>query len=68
VTLDVYDLLVVENVDPFSNQVTAGERDPTDATIMILGNDYRVLAPSLVMDANRNRIAVARVDLGRLIA
>jgi RHS repeat-associated protein len=67
-TLDEYDLLVVENVDPFGNRITAGERDPTDATIVILGNDYRVLAPSLVMDANRNRVAVAFDDLGRLIA
>ena len=67
--LDNYDLLVVENVDAFGNRITAGERDATDPTkIVTLGNDYRVLAPVLVMDANRNRIAVAYDDLGRLTA
>lgn len=68
-TLDSYDLLVVETRDPLGNRTTAGVHSATDpAQITTAGNDYRVLAPVLVMDPNRNRIAVAYDDLGRLIA
>jgi len=68
VTMDEYDLLVVESRDPFGNRVTVGARDTTNATIVTPSGDYRVLAPTLVMDPNRNRIAVAYDDLGRMIA
>ncbi|KAK5442561.1 hypothetical protein LTS15_010985 [Exophiala xenobiotica] len=66
VTYDDYDLLVVETVDPYGNRITAGVRDA--AQILQVHNDYRVLAPVLVMEPNRNRTAVAYDDLGRLTA
>ena len=65
VTLDRYDLLVSQTRDPLGNLVTAGERDP-DGRLTVGGNDYRVLAPRLVSDANRNRAAVAFDTLGRV--
>lgn len=69
VTYDDYDLLVVETVDPYGNRITAGVRDATNpAQILQVNNDYRVLAPVLVMEPNRNRTAVAYDDLGRLTA
>ena len=68
-TFDEYDLLVIETLDAVGNRITAGERNATDPTqIVQAGNDYRVLGPVLVMDPNRNRIAVAYDDLGRFIA
>jgi hypothetical protein len=39
VTMDEYDLLVVESRDPFGNRVTAGARDTTNATIVTPGGD-----------------------------
>jgi RHS repeat-associated protein len=65
VTYDRYDLLVEETVDPFGNRVTAGERhvDPTQPLVR-RGLDYRVLQPTLVMDANRNRAMTAFDALG----
>ena len=60
---DRYDLLVSQTRDPLGNLVTAGERDPDDR-LTIGGNDYRVLAPRLVSDPNRNRAAVAFDALG----
>ncbi len=63
ITYDPYDLLVQETRDPLSNRVTAGERDQTGA-LAAQGNDYRVLQPWLVMDANRNRSMVAFDALG----
>jgi RHS repeat-associated protein len=65
VTHDRYDLLVDEVRDPLGNLVTAGERDP-QGRLTRGGNDYRVLAPHLVSDANRNRGAVAFDTLGRV--
>ena len=50
-----YDLLVRQTRDPLGNLVTAGERDPADE-LTTDGNDYRVLAPRLVSDPNRNRV------------
>ncbi|WP_281274366.1 SpvB/TcaC N-terminal domain-containing protein, partial [Allorhizocola rhizosphaerae] len=52
VTLDAYDLLMLETRDPLGNRVTA------DA------NDYRVLQPRLVSDENGNQSAVAYDILG----
>jgi len=65
VTLDRYDLLVSQTRDPLGNLVTVGERDQDD-WLTVGGNDYRVLAPRLVSDANRNRAAVAFDTLGRV--
>jgi len=65
VTFDRYDLLVSQTRDPLGNLVTAGERDQHDR-LTVGGNDYRVLAPRLVSDANRNRATVAFDTLGRV--
>ncbi|HEU5367013.1 MAG TPA: RHS repeat-associated core domain-containing protein, partial [Ktedonobacterales bacterium] len=46
--------------------VTAGTRDPSN-TLTSSGLDYRVLQPQLVMDANRNRSAVAFDALGMVV-
>ena len=66
VTYDAYDLLVAETCDALGNKVTAGVRD-TDGQLIKSGNDYRVLQPSLVMDANRNRSEVAFDALGMVV-
>ena len=65
VSYDRYDLLVRQTQDPLGNLVTAGERDPA-GELTADGNDYRVLAPRLVSDPNRNRAAVAFDALGRV--
>jgi RHS repeat-associated protein len=65
VTYDDDDLLVVQTRDALGNLVTTGERDITDRRISD-GNDYRVLAPRLISDPNRNRSAVAFDTLGRV--
>jgi hypothetical protein len=62
---DRYDLLVTQTRDALGNLVTAGEREAGD-TITALALDYRVLAPRLVGDPNRNRVAVAFDTLGRV--
>nr|WP_322762911.1 SpvB/TcaC N-terminal domain-containing protein [Frankia sp. Cr2] len=64
---DDYDLLSVEVVDAVGNLVTAGERNVDDARLG-LSVDYRVLAPTLVTDPNRNRVAVAYDALGLVVA
>lgn len=66
VTYDRYDLLIQETHDPLGNIVSAGERDSADA-LVAQGNDYRVLQPSMVMDPNRNRSAVAFDALGMVV-
>jgi RHS repeat-associated protein len=68
VSYDRYDLLVEETIDPFGNRVTAGERnvDPTQPLVR-RGLDYRVLQPTLVMDANRNRAMSAFDALGMVV-
>ena len=65
VAYDAYDLLMLETRDPLGNCVTVGERnaDPTQPLVRS-GHDYRVLQPALMMDANRNRSAVAFDALG----
>ena len=65
ISYDRYDLLVRQTRDPLGNLVTAGERDAADRGHRH-GNDYRVLAPHLVSDPNRNRAAVAFDALGRV--
>jgi len=65
VSYDRYDLLVAQTRDPLGNLVTAGERDAA-SQVIALALDYRVLAPRLVSDPNRNRVAVAFDTLGRV--
>jgi RHS repeat-associated protein len=67
VEYDQYDLLVRDTRDPLDNRITTGERD-RDGNIVTLRNDYRVLQPTLVMDPNRNRTAVAFDALGMVTA
>lgn len=68
-TFDQYDLLVQEARDPYDNRITVGERDINPSLPLIkMGNDYRLLAPFLVMDANRNRSQVLFDVLGNVIA
>jgi RHS repeat-associated protein len=67
VTHDPYDLLVEETRDALGNRVTAGERNVDPAQPLVRrGHDYRALQPTLVMDANRNRSAVAFDALGEV--
>lgn len=63
VSYDAYDLLITETRDALGNRVTAGERD-TAGNLTAPGNDYRVLQPHLLMDANRNRVVAAFDALG----
>lgn len=66
---DRYHLLVMETRDAVGNRITSGERGSgPGAPIERPGLDYRVLAPALVMDANRNRVAAAFDALGRVTA
>lgn len=62
---DRYDLLAVDAVDAVGNRSTVGERDSA-GNVVSNGNDYRVLAPRLLMEANRNRTEVAFDALGML--
>jgi RHS repeat-associated protein len=66
VTYDRHDLLIEETLDPAGNRVTSGVRDTT-GVLVSSGNDYRVLQPALVMDANRNRSAVAYDTFGIVV-
>ncbi|GGO53673.1 SpvB/TcaC N-terminal domain-containing protein [Streptomyces lasiicapitis] len=68
VAYDAYDLLVEETRDALDNRVTAGERDAgPDQRLVRRAQDYRVLQPELLMDANRNRSAVAFDALGMVV-
>ena len=64
---DAYDLLPLWTRDAAGNMTSAGERDP-DGSLRGNGNDYRVLAPRLVSDPNRNRGEVAFDALGTVVA
>jgi RHS repeat-associated protein len=66
VIYDGHDLLVQETTDPAGNLSTAGERG-IGGSLATQGNDYRVLQPSLMMDPNRNRVAVAFDALGLVV-
>jgi len=66
VTHDAYDLMMVDTQDAIGNQVTAGERD-SSGNVTVRSNDYRTLKPAAVMDANRNRSAVAFDVLGMVV-
>ena len=68
VTYDRYDLLIEETADALGNRLTAGERDVDPSQPLVRrGNDYRVLQPALLMDANRNRSTVAFDALGLIV-
>jgi RHS repeat-associated protein len=65
ISFDNHKLLLLETCDPVSNRVTVGERKPSgDIDEAQAGNDYRVLQPWRVMDANRNRTQAAFDALG----
>jgi RHS repeat-associated protein len=66
VAYDRFDLLVQETRDPLANTATVGERDAA-GTLLSSGNDYRVLQPRLVTDANGNRSAVVFDALGMVV-
>jgi RHS repeat-associated protein len=66
ISYDAHDFLIQEARDPLDNRITAGERN-TSGTIVAQGNDYRVLQAALLMDANRNRSAVAHDALGMVV-
>ncbi len=66
ITYDGYDLLVQETQDSLENRITAGTRDP-NGNLLSKSNDYRVLQPALIMDANRNRSAIAFDILGMVV-
>ncbi|BCL79065.1 SpvB and TcdB_toxin_midC domain-containing protein [Ktedonobacteria bacterium brp13] len=66
VAYDRYDLLLLETRDAMGSRVTAGVRDQ-DGKLLAVSIDYRVLQPTLVMDANRNRSAVAFDALGMVV-
>jgi RHS repeat-associated protein len=66
VAYDAYDLLALDARDAAGNRVTAGERDPS-GNITSRGNDYRMLKPAALMDANRNRSAVVFDVLGMVV-
>ncbi|HET8681353.1 MAG TPA: SpvB/TcaC N-terminal domain-containing protein [Micromonosporaceae bacterium] len=68
---DAYDLLLLDVRDPVGNRVSAGTRAAaatSDAEALTPALDYRVLAPWLVSDANRNRTAVRYDALGLVTA
>jgi RHS repeat-associated protein len=68
VSFDSHDLLLLEARDPLGNRITVAERKPNgDIDPTKLGNDYRVLQPWFVMDANRNRTQVAFDALGLVV-
>jgi RHS repeat-associated protein len=67
VRYDDHVVLVLDAEDPAGNRTTAGLRDDA-GDITENGNDYRVLAPRVVSDPNRNQ-SVARFDaLGMVVA
>jgi RHS repeat-associated protein len=67
VRFDKYDLLVVESRDAEGNVHTAGERDQ-EGRLLNPSYDYRILKPTLIMEPNRNRVAMAYDVRGMLTA
>ncbi len=63
---DAYDLLVTEIRDALANLITIGERD-VSGNVVVPGNDYRVLNPRVVTDANGNRAAVSFDAIGMVV-
>jgi RHS repeat-associated protein len=67
VRFDNYDLLVIESRDAEGNVHTAGERNQ-EGRLLSPSYDYRVLKPTLIMEPNRNRVAMAYDVRGMLTA
>ncbi|GAA2366310.1 hypothetical protein GCM10010432_23670 [Catellatospora methionotrophica] len=68
---DSYDLLLLDSVDAVGNRTSAGERAKAatpDAETLTPRLDYRVLAPTVSSDANRNRTEVLFDALGLVTA
>ncbi|MEU2032609.1 SpvB/TcaC N-terminal domain-containing protein [Nocardia amamiensis] len=68
---DAYDLLLLDTVDQAGLRTSAGERAPaptTAAEALTPRLDYRVLAPTMTSDANRNRTEVLYDALGLVTA
>ncbi|MEU7825751.1 SpvB/TcaC N-terminal domain-containing protein [Catellatospora sp. NPDC049133] len=68
---DGYDLLLLDTVDAVGNRLSAGERAKAatpDAEALTPRLDYRVLAPAVTSDANRNRTEVLYDALGLVTA
>jgi RHS repeat-associated protein len=63
---DKVDLLIQATRDALGNTVSAGERDAS-GVLVTNGNDYRVLQPRVVMDANRNRAEASFDALGMVV-
>ncbi|HEX4961258.1 MAG TPA: SpvB/TcaC N-terminal domain-containing protein, partial [Thermoanaerobaculia bacterium] len=66
VEYDAHDLMIQETRDALGNRTTSGDRDAA-GNLIASGLDYRVLQPRLLMDANRNRAAVAFDALGLVV-
>ncbi len=66
VSYDENDLLVVATIDPRGNQITVGYRYADGSTTN--GNDYRVMQPGLITDANGNCSAAQFDTLGLVVA
>lgn len=66
VTYDPYDLLLTSVTDAAGNVVSVGNRTATG--VRSGGYDYRVLQPSRLSDANRNRTEVCHDALGMVVA
>lgn len=65
VNYDDNDLLVTGSIDPRGNQVTVGDRNSDGRTTN--GNNYRVMQPALITDANGNRSAARFDALGLMV-
>ena len=65
-TDDRYALILEKSRDALGNTVTVGERNAS-GTIILSGQDYRVLKPRLVTDPNGNRTAVSFDALGMVV-
>jgi RHS repeat-associated protein len=64
VGFDEHDLLVTGVTDAVGNRVSVGQLRPDGTPDPLSGNDYRVLQPQTVSDANGNRTAVRFDPLG----
>ena len=65
ITYDDYNLLVLETQDALGNRLTTVTPDQNGK--LVKNNDYRVMQPALIMDANRNRSAVKFDILGMVV-
>jgi RHS repeat-associated protein len=66
ISYDSHDLLMLQSEDALGNRITAGERNAA-GSVIVPANNYRVLQPTVIMDPNRNRAAVAFDALGLVV-